>query len=170
MASIFRQRKIVWRLWVIKKKWIRIELWTRHSGLYSDNFPSEINYREINNSAKKNRRHGECAKWSPALVTNQIFVCALVPRRTKEKGKQKGERPEQPKPNFLPKSNLIKSNWSMMIVHIIFDLMGNDLQNQFMTYLWFGIKTKTLAYTPCAVFLCSIGPSVSSNVLLEMKF
>ena len=38
---------------MIRKKWIRIELWTGHSGLYSDNFSSEINYREMNNSAKK---------------------------------------------------------------------------------------------------------------------
>ena len=81
-------------------------------------------------------------KQSPALVTNQIFVSALVSRRTKEKMKQKGERPEQPKPNFLPKSNPIKSYWSMMIAHIIYDLMGNDLQSQSTTYLWFGIKMK----------------------------
>jgi len=32
----------------------------------------------------------------------------------------------------------------MMIMHIIFDLMGNDLQSQFMTCLWFGIKMKHL--------------------------
>ena len=57
----------------------------------------------------------------------------------------------------------------MMIMHIIFDLMGNDLQNQFMSYLWFGIKMKTLAYTPYVVFLYSVGPSVSFNVLLETK-
>jgi len=31
-----------------------------------------------------------------------------------------------------------------MIMHIIFDLMENDLQSQFMTYLWFGIKMKHL--------------------------
>ena len=32
----------------------------------------------------------------------------------------------------------------MIIMHIIFDLMGNDLQNQFMTYLLFEIKMKHL--------------------------
>ena len=41
---------------MIRKKWIRIELWIGHSGLYSDNFPSEFNYREMNNSAKKKER------------------------------------------------------------------------------------------------------------------
>ena len=32
----------------------------------------------------------------------------------------------------------------MMIMHIIFDLMGNDLQSQFMTYMCFGIEMKHL--------------------------
>ena len=52
--------------------------------------------------------------------------------------------------------------------------MGNDLQNQFMICLLFGIKMKTLAYVklypPFVVFLCSVGPNVSSNVLLETKY
>ena len=60
-------------------------------------------------------RHGG-VKWSPSLVTNQIFVSTLLFRnKPKRKRKQKGERLEQPKPNFLPKSDLIKSYWSMMI-------------------------------------------------------
>ena len=41
-------------------------------------------------------------------------------------------------------------------------------------HLWFGIKVKTLAYvklyTPCVVFLCSVGLDVSSNVFLETKW
>jgi len=86
-----------------------------------------------------------CVKQSPALVTNQIFVSILVPCQTKEERKQKGERPEQPNPNFLPKSNLIKSYWSMIIAHIIFDLMENDLQSPSMTYLWFGVRMKHLS-------------------------
>ena len=71
------------------------------------------------------------------------------------------------------KSNLKKAYWSMMIMHIILDLIGNDLQNQFMTYLWFGIKMEHLPVWNfihlCAVFLYSIGPNVSSNAPLEMK-
>ena len=31
-----------------------------------------------------------------------------------------------------------------MIIRIIFDLMGNDMQSQSMAYLWFGIKMKHL--------------------------
>jgi len=61
----------------------------------------------------------------------------------------------------------------MMIMHIILDLMGNDLQNWFMTYLWFGIKMKHLPVWSfihlCAVFPYSVGPNVSSNALLETK-
>ena len=36
-------------------------------------------------------------------------VCSPVPHQTKGKREQKRERPEQSKPNFLPKSDLIKS-------------------------------------------------------------
>jgi len=83
-------------------------------------------------------------KRSLALVAKQIFVSTFVSCRTKEKRKQKGERPEQPKQNFLPKSNPI-SPIDPLIVHIIFDLMGNDLQSQSTIYLWFGIKMKHLS-------------------------
>jgi len=31
-----------------------------------------------------------------------------------------------------------------MITHVVFDLIGNDMKNQVMTYLWFGIRMKTL--------------------------
>ena len=47
-------------------------------------------------------------------------------------------------PNFPQKKQTIpkkKSYWSM-ITHVIFDLIGNDLQNQVMTYLWFRIRIK----------------------------
>jgi len=61
----------------------------------------------------------------------------------------------------------------MMIVQIIFALMGNDLQSQSITYLWLGIKMKHL---PVWDFIhlerfssIRIGPSVSSNALLETK-
>ena len=54
-----------------------------------------------------------------------------------------------------------------MIMHVIFDLIGNDLQSQVMTYLWFGIRMKHLPvwdlYTLSGFPLFSIGPSVSSK-------
>ena len=42
--------------------------------------------------------------------------------------------------NTIPKK---KSYWSM-ITHVIFDLIGNNLQSQVLTYLWFGIRMKHL--------------------------
>ena len=64
------------------------------------------------------------------LVTNQIFVSALAPHRTKEKKKTEKEKAKTPK--------------SQSSHHIIFDLIGNDLQSQIMTCLWFGIRMKHL--------------------------
>jgi len=87
---------------------------------------------------------GEYVKWSHALVTNQIFVSApLSHTKEKRKGSKKGEKAKTTKAKIsYQKSDLIKSYWSMMIMHIIFDLMGNDLQSQSMTHQWFGIKMK----------------------------
>ena len=51
--------------------------------------------------------------------------------------------------------NLKKTYWSMMIMHIIFDLMGDDLQNWFMTYLWLELRWNTCMceiYTPLRGF------------------
>jgi len=71
------------------------------------------------------------------------------------------------------RSNLKKTYWSMMIICIILDLMGNDLQNQFTTYLWFGIDMKHLPVWSFihlwAVFLYLIESSVSSNASLKTK-
>ena len=38
------------------------------------------------------------------------------------------------------KKDKIDSN--LVITHVIFDLIGNDFQNQVMTYLWFEIRIK----------------------------
>ena len=131
-------------------------------------------YRVVKRSKKEGavvtwlRREGIGSDRPFKLLTKFL---GLLSCSTKNKMEEKGKG--QSNQNHT-KSDLRKSYWSMMIMHIIFGLMENDLQNQFMTYLWFGIKTKTLAYvklyTPCAVFLCLVGPSVSSNVLLETKY
>ena len=71
-----------------------------------------------------------------------VLSCSTPNQKEKETER---ERPGHPKPNSLPKSHLIKPYWSMMIAHIIFDLMGNDLQSQSMTYLWSGIRMKHLS-------------------------
>jgi len=64
------------------------------------------------------------------------------------------------------------SYWSM-IVHIIFDLMGNDLQSRIMTYLWFGVRMKHFLVWDFIHFehfsSIQLHPGFSSNALLEMK-
>ena len=86
---------------------------------------------------------------------------------------KKEERPKATKPKISYKSNLKKTYYSIMIMRMILDLMGNDLQNQFMTYLWFGIEMKHLSVWSFmhlwAVFLYLIESSVSSNASLETK-
>jgi len=58
-----------------------------------------------------------------------------------------------------------------MIMHISFDLIGNDLQSQVMTHLWFGIRMKHLSvwdlYTLSSFPLFSIVPSVFSECLFR---
>ena len=63
-----------------------------------------------------------------------------------------------------------KSYWSM-ITHVIFDLIGNNLQSQVMTYLWFGIRIKHLPvrdwYTLSGFLLFLSNPVFPLNVGLE---
>ena len=60
-----------------------------------------------------------------------------------------------------------------MITHVIFDLIGNDLQNQVMTYLWFEIRIKHLPvqglYTLSDFLLFQLDPVFPLNGHLEMK-
>jgi len=85
--------------------------------------------------------------------------------------KKRKTRPTKAKISYKP--DLKKSYWSMIIMSIIIDLMENDLQNRFMTYLWFGIKMKHFPMWSFihlgAVFPNSVGPSVFSNAPLETK-
>ena len=53
MASIFLKEQNILEVMSDQKEMNPNRVWTGHSGLYCDNFPFEINYREINNSAKK---------------------------------------------------------------------------------------------------------------------
>ena len=65
------------------------------------------------------------------------------------------EYPEKTKISFKTRPNLKKTYWSMLIMHNIFDLMGNDLRNWFMTYLWLELRWNTCLfeiYTPLRGF------------------
>jgi hypothetical protein len=60
-----------------------------------------------------------------------------------------------------------------MITHVIFDLIGNNLQSQVMTYLWFGIRMKHLPvrdwYTLSGFLLFLSNPVFPLNGHLETK-
>ena len=61
-----------------------------------------------------------------------------------------------------------------MITHVIFDFIGNDLQNQVMTYLWFRIRVKHLPvwdlYTLSDFLLFQLDPVFLLNDRIEAKF
>jgi len=94
--------------------------------------------------SKQKKKGNHDLKWpSPFDYQPKSCVSASFSPRTKQK--QKRKRPKTfkakiPTKNTIPKK---KSYWSM-ITHVIFDLIGNALQDQVMAYLWFGIRTKHL--------------------------
>ena len=100
------------------------------------------------------------------LIANQNPVRRWLGHLTVNKNR-KGKGQEHSKPKFPPKNTIPqeKSYWSM-ITHVIFDLIGNDLQSQVMAYLWFGIRMKHLPvwdwYTLSDFLLFFVGPSISS--------
>ena len=66
---------------MIRKRWLRIELWTGHSGLYSDDFPSELNYCEKRKKWKKNKNfHGLCCLKLLLLNQSLFWGCHSLPR------------------------------------------------------------------------------------------
>jgi len=60
-----------------------------------------------------------------------------------------------------------------MITHVIFDLIGDDLQNQVMTYQWFEIRMKHLPvwdwYTLSDFLLFLLDPVFPLDDRLETK-
>ena len=101
--------------------------------------------------------------------------------RTKQKKNRKRKKPEKSKAKNTqkPKEETTKrthsqgkSYWSM-ITHVIFDLIGNNLQSQVMTYLWFGIRMKHLPvrdwYTLSDFLLFLSNPVFPLNGHLETK-
>ena len=70
----------------------------------------------------------------PFLITNRIFVPASLSRRAKKKTEK--EKAKTLRAKFPTKTPFSKKSYWSMIMHVIFDLIVNDLQNQVMTYLW----------------------------------
>ena len=111
-------------------------------------------------------------KWSSPFDC-QPKSCAPMTFSPRTKQKQKRKRPKHPKPNSPPKSHSQNKSYWSMLTHVIFDLIGNDLQNQVMTYLWFGIRIKHLSvwglYTLSDFLLFQLDPVFPLNGQLEIK-
>ena len=105
-------------------------------------------------------------KWSPIQVTSQIFMHALLftPKRIETK---------ETKAKISYRSSLKKTLCLWWLCALPLDMIGNDLRNWFMTYLWFGIEMKNLFVWSFIhlwpVFLYLTEFSVSSNASLETK-
>ena len=132
-----------------------------------------LNNTELSPNEQKRRKGNHDLKWSSPFNC-QPKSCALATFSPRTKQKQKRKRQKHSKPNF-PKKQTIpkkKSYWSM-ITHVIFDLIGNNLQSQVMTYLWFGIRMKHLPvrdwYTLSDFLLFLLNPVFPLNGHLETK-
>ena len=120
---------------------------------------------------KERKETRACDTWSDPLFYYQPKSFVLTTISSHAIHKQKRKRPKHPEPNFPPKTPLLKKSYWSMIARVIFDWIGNDLQSQVMTYLWFGIRMKHLSvwdlYTLSSFPLFSVGPSVSSKWLFR---
>jgi len=134
-----------------------------------DNIWTIQNCHQVNKKKKGNHD----LKWSsPFDCQPKSYAPATFSPRTKQKQKRKRTKKFKAK---IPTKNTIlkkKSYWSM-IMHVIFDLIGNNLQNQVMAYLWFGIRMKHLPmwdwYTLSGFLLFLLNPVFPLNGHLEMK-
>ena len=116
-----------------KQKKYAERLWTRQY----------LNNTELSLS-KQQKKGNHDLKWSSPFDC-QPKSRALVAYSPHTKQKQERKRPKHSEPNFPPKNPIPKKkSYRSMITHVIFDLIGNDLQNQVMTYLWFGIRMRHL--------------------------
>ena len=132
-----------------------------------DNIWTIQNCHQVN---KKKGNHDP--KW-PSPFDCQPKSCALATFSPRTKQKQKRKRQKHSKPNSPPKNHSQNKSYWSMITHVIFDLIGNDLQNQVMTYLWFGIRIKHLPvwdwYTLSDFLLSLLDPVFPLNGRLETK-
>ena len=119
---------------------------------------------------KKKENHDP--KW-PSPFDCQPKSCASVTCSPRTKQKQKRKRPKILKAKIPTKKNPKKKSYWSMITHVIFDLIGNDFQNQVITCLWFEIRMKHLPvwgwYTLIDFLLFLLDPVLPLNGHLEMK-
>jgi len=138
-------------------------------GLWARQYLNKIKLSQ----GKQEKKGNHDLKWS-SLFDWQPKSCASMTCSPHTKQKQKRKRPKTLKAKFPTKKTIPKkkSYWSM-ITHVIFDLIGNDLQNQVMTYLWFEIRMKHLPvwdwYTLSDFLLFLLDPVFPLNGHLETK-
>ena len=131
-----------------------------------------LNNTELSPNKIKKKQENHDLKWSSPFDC-QSKSCALATFSPRTKQKQKRKRRKHSKPNSPPKSHSQNKSYWSMITHVIFDLIGNYLQNQVMTYLWFRIRIKHLPvwdwYTLSDFLLSLLDPVFPLNGHLEMK-
>ena len=79
--------------------------------------------------SKHRKKGNHDLKWSSPFDC-QPKSCASVTFSPRTKQKKKRKRPKHTKPNFPPKTPFSKKSYWSVITHVIFDSIGNDLQNQ----------------------------------------
>jgi len=104
-----------------------------------DNIWTIQNCHKKTRKERKSRLEVVLSFWLPTKILCNVTFSPCT------KQKQKRKRPKHLEPNFPPRTVFPKKSYWSMITHVIFDLIGNDLQNQVMTYLWFGIRMKHLS-------------------------
>ena len=132
--------------------------------------------RCLNNADLSPRKHKKKGnhdlKWS-SLFDCQPKSCASVtcsprPKQKIEKEKAKNIQSQNPTKTPFPRKSPTDP-WS----HVVFDLIGNNLQNQVIAYLWFGIRMKHLPvwdwYTLSDFLLFLLNPVFPLNGHLETK-
>ena len=126
-----------------------------------------IMYKIVTSKREKKRNHHLRHIKLPLLVTNQIVVPVSLSHHAKQKKRNGKGR------NAQSQTHHSYQNPKSIIAHIIFHFMGNDLQSQIMTCLWFGVRMKQLPVWDFIHFerflIFQLDPVFSSNALLEMK-
>ena len=122
---------------------------------------------------KKERKPRPKMVFSLLLTTKTLCASDFSPRtKPKQKRKKAKKHTKAEKPTKRTHSQG-KPYWSM-ITHVIFDLIGDNLQSQVMTYLWFEIRMKHWPvrdwYTLSDFLLFSSNPVFPLNGHLETKF
>ena len=125
------------------------------------------------NEQKKRERKPWSESGLLPLITNQNPLCRWLVRLAQNKSRKgKGQKHTKAEKPTKRTHSQGKSYWSM-ITHVIFDLIGNNLQSQVMTYLCFGIRIKHLPvrdwYTLSGFLLFLSNPVFPLNGHLETK-